>query len=445
MGIGEAFINVQLIYQRIFDMPWYYDTNKEKLIPNPNLRNRLKMPIWQFIKIGLLLGSIACVYRCARIFMKNQDTGAFEPEEVCLYFFALAMLTQAFVTIYTLEVDPKELCYTISQIFKLGRIKYQGWPSSTRLPNLMELVGYGMALGFCNFTIISAFYPVLRPYDPINMELDGILPEVPRRLLAAVLYGTLVFFAANICASFLLSILAVVHVFEEETEANHKLSLEESQQKAHHLVERVIQEILKVLFLLLEKVFRKNKRTVNPESLQPNPTYLHEIMVDKRTSEVDINVNKSSCQMSINERFRIRRKHHIRMRLLMETNNRCTETFVPTMTTVGMVICIVFNYILLTMYDKENAELFVALGVCILICINLLILFLCHHASLPLIHTSETIIFWKGRLTGQVERRQVRCMRPLGFILGKFFYAKRDTALKINDIISNSTITLLLS
>ncbi|CAL8112072.1 unnamed protein product [Orchesella dallaii] len=444
MGFGEAFINVQLIYQRIFDMPWYYDTNKEKLIPNPKVRNRWKMPIWQFMKIGLVLGSIACIYRCVRIFKKYQATGGFESEEVCLYFMALAMLTQAFVTIYTLEVDPKQLCYINSQIFKLGGIKYQGWPSSKRLPNLMELVGYGMALGFCNFTIVSAFYPVLRPYDPINMELDGILPEVPRRLLAAIFYGTLVFFAANTCASFLLMVLAIVHVFEEETEANHKLSMEESQQKTRHLVERVIQEILKVLFLLLEKVFRKNKVTVHPELLQPTPPYLQEIMVVKRTSEGDISVNILSSQTPINERFRIRRKRHIRMRLLMETSNKSCETFVPTMAIVGMVICVVFNYTLLTMYDKEDLQLFVALGVCILICINLLILFLCHHASLPLIHTTETIIFWKGRLTGQVEKRQVRCMRPLGFTLGKFFYAKRDTALEINDIISNATITLLL-
>ncbi|CAL8112126.1 unnamed protein product [Orchesella dallaii] len=443
MGFGEAFINVQLVYQSIFDMPWYYDIQKRKLIPNPKLKHRWKMPIWNLMKIGLLLGISSCIYRCTKIFSKYQELGKCDPEEVVLYFTAIAMVIQASITMYTMEVDPKEFCYIDSQIFKLGGIKYQGWPSSKRLPNLMELVGYGMALVFCNFTFAVIVYPLLRSYDPINAELNGILPELPRRLLASTVYGSLAFLSANTCAVFLLSVLAVVHVFEVETEANHKLSMGESIQATAHPLERVIHEILKVVFQLLEKICRKNK--INSVQFESPPLYIHEIMFVKREFEPQICVNEWKSRALINEKFRIRRKRHIHMRLLMETSNRTVETFVPTMATVGMIICIVFNYSILTMYDKEGFQVFIAFGACILICINLLILFLCHHASLPLIHTSETIIFWKGRLTGRIQRRQVMCMRPLGFTLGKFFYAKRDTALDINDVISNATITLLLS
>ncbi|CAL8112124.1 unnamed protein product [Orchesella dallaii] len=445
MGFGEAFINVQLVYQRIFDMPWYYDIQKERLIPNTKLKKRWKMPIWKSIKIGLVVTLIALCYHCTRIFLNYKYANAFNPEEICIYFTSIGMLIQAYVTMYTLEDDPQEFCHIESQIFNLGGIKYKGWPSSRRLPNLMELVGYGMALVFCNFTFVSAFYPLLRPYDPINMELNGILPEVPRRLLAAVLYGTLVFFAANTCASFLLAVLTVVHVFELETLANLKLSLGESHRETVHPLERIIHNILKVLFLQLEKVFQKRKIAVVPDSLERKQQNLQEIITINHGSDVNASVMESNSRISINEIFKIRRKRHIHLRLLMETSNRTVEIFVPTMAIVGMLFCVIFNYTLVKMYDREEFRLFIVLGVCLLICINMLTLFLCHHASSPLVYTNETIMFWKGRLTGRVERRQVMCMRPLGFTLGKFFYAKRDTALEINDIITNATISLLLS
>ncbi|CAL8112118.1 unnamed protein product [Orchesella dallaii] len=444
MGFGEAFINVQLLYQSIFDMPCYYDIQKEMLIPNPKLKKRWKMPIWQAIKIGAAIGMIFFCYRFTTIFLKYKNTNAINPEEVSIYFIGILMILQASVTMYTMDVDPEEVCRINSQIFKLGGIKYKGWPSSARIPTLMELVGYGMAIVFCNFTFISAFYPLLRSYDPINIELDGILPEVPRRLLAAVLYGTLVFFGANVCAVYLLMVLTFVHVFELATLANYKLSLGVSYQNTVHPLDRIIHDILKVLFLLLEKVLRRRKLAVVPDSLVPKPQILQEIIIVKHTSDVDTSEIVSNSRSSIIEMFKVRRKRHILLSLLIERSKRTVEIFVPTMAIVGMLFCIIFNYTLVKMYDREEFRLFIALGVGLLICINMLILFICDHASLPLIYSSETIMFWKGRLTGQVERRQVRCMRPLGFTLGRFFYAKRITGLEMNDIISNATITLLL-
>ncbi|CAL8112128.1 unnamed protein product [Orchesella dallaii] len=426
----------------VFDMPWHYDVSKQKVIPNPKLKTRSKMLIWHMMKFSLSTSFLLCVYCCVRVVRQFSETGSCIPEELCINFTALAMVTQACVTIYTLEKDPKEICYVNSEIFRRGGVKFKGWPSSKRLPNLQELVAYSMAVAFFFFPFGCAMYPLIRSYDPLNVELKDILPNVPRRVTVAFLYGILSFYGAITCCSFLLSVVTVVDAVQREAEANYKLSVGMSINETPRLLERIIQGILKRVFLLLERIFRKNTIAVQLDSVQPDSPYMSEISVIK--PKTDTQINRLALQLSLSERFKIRRKRHIKMRLLMETSNRTVDIFVPTMVIVGMLICVMFNYTIISMYDREDFRLFIAIGSCLLLCINTLIIFLCKHASLPLVLTSKTIMFWKGRLTGSVAKRQVRCMRPLGFTMGRFFYAKRDTALEINDVILNVTISLLL-
>jgi len=80
----------------------------------------------------------------------------------------------------------------------------------------------------------------------------------------------------------------------------------------------------------------------------------------------------------------------------------------------------------------------------ICICSNVMIIFFCKHASLPLIFTEEMLTFWKGKLVGGLEKRELRSLQKVGFKLGPLFYAKQDTALNINNIIVTNTISLLL-
>ncbi|CAL8112154.1 unnamed protein product [Orchesella dallaii] len=444
MGFGEAFINVQLIYQRIFDMPWFYDQRKETLCPNPKLKTPWKMAIWNLMKIGLALSIIVCTYRCHQIMHTYKQTRKLEPEEFCITIFSLAMVIQAAVTVFTMENGTQQRCYINSEIFNLGGIHYKGWPSSKRLPDLPELIGYGMAGTFFNFPIFCAIYPLLRSYDPLNMVLINSLSELPRRLLAAGVYAVLVFFAASTCAAFLLHVLAAVYVFEKKAEINYKLSVGESTCNTTSPLELAIQKMLKKVFLLLEKVIARKNSKIKPDSKEVIPSDIPEIKNSAVPSGLEASQKETNLQESLYHRFKIRRKRHIEIGLLMETTNKGVETFVPTTTAVGMTICVTLNYILLTMYDEEDFRLFVGPSISVLVSINALILFLCKHASLPLTYTSETILFWKGQLTGRLGRKQVYCMRPTGLKFGKYYFAKRDTALEINDAVVNATITLLL-
>jgi len=89
---------------------------------------------------------------------------------------------------------------------------------------LQEVVGYGLAIGFVNFTFSAIAYPLLRDYDPINLELKDVLPEIPRRLLAVTYYGLMAFYTTNYCAQFILLLLTCCEAFEKQTEWNLKMN-----------------------------------------------------------------------------------------------------------------------------------------------------------------------------------------------------------------------------
>ncbi|CAL8145640.1 unnamed protein product [Orchesella dallaii] len=437
MGFGEAYINVQLLLQKLFDMPIYYDTNQGRLIPNPKLKTRWKMFIWNMNELGVLAAFLYGFYRIRRIFHDYTETGLLNPEETVIYFFLIGMGFQALATFYTIERDPSGFSFVSSQIFNLGGESHRGWPTSRRLPDIPELIGYGMAIVFFNFPLAGIVYPLIKSLDPINTHFTGILPELPRRLLASFSYGFLLFFSANICASFLLLILTCCQVMEKQTERNHKLSVGESPIETSHWIEAHIQFVVKRILLGIEYLLTIAKwKTGSGCSVWC--AEIPEMVIIR-------NVAQSGRNSEHNQNFELRRRFHIQLRLLMEASNRNVHVFIPTMATVGMLLCVILNYGIIKLHDREEMRIFVFMAIFILVAINTLIFFLCHHASQPMIHTSEMILFWKGKLKGELEKRQVRCMRPIGFTLGAFFLAKRDTALEMNDIILNATINVLLS
>ncbi|CAL8112068.1 unnamed protein product [Orchesella dallaii] len=325
------------------------------------------------------------------------ETGTINPEEIVIGITAFAMSIQGCVTTYAMEKEPKGFVYSVTQTLKAGGVTHLGWPNSRRLPDFSELIGYGIAIILCNFPLIVTFYPLLRDQDPLNVELKDALSPIPRRILAVV------------------------------------------------LLESLVQDILKFVFTNLENMYQKTSK-IQPSIPEPLPLNLAENCKINFPVEPEVQQQQLyGSDMSLDERFQARRKRHITIHLMMDMSNNDVEAFVPTMAAVGMMLCIIFNYAVLTLHSNPEMQMFLLEGLLLFVAINFMILFLCHHASLPLINTTETSWFWKGRQTRKLERTQLRCMRPFGFKLGRFFYAKRDTALEINDIILNVTITLLLA
>ncbi|CAL8083992.1 unnamed protein product [Orchesella dallaii] len=430
MGFGEAFLNLQLVCQRIFETPFYYSREKNILVANANLRSRWKMLIWTLTKWGILTLVLHSVYRGGNLFLNSDKNAPLNPEQAFVHVTIFAAGLQTLASIYTMERHPSDFTYVASQLLKLGKMHWQGWPSSERLPDIQELVGYGLASSCMSTIGFVCLYPLLRSYDPINYELNEVIPEVPRRLFATCIYGFLTFHSAIICSLFIGVILAACHVFEKETEKNKYRSMGTQPENKDNQLECLVQEILFYVFLSLDRLLGRNKSstTVHP---------LEEV--------VAVNQCASLEEEPVNEQYKRSLRRHRELRLLMEASNKNVQVFIPTMATVGILLCTIFTYTLLTMYNKEEFRLLFPPIALFLVCVNILILFFCHHASLPLIYTEETIHFWKGVLIGKLEGRQVKSMQPFGFTLGAFFHAKRETALKMNDIILNNTITLLLS
>ncbi|CAL8098279.1 unnamed protein product [Orchesella dallaii] len=364
------------------------------------------------------------IYHLIQMMLANNSRKTVEPEEVVVTCCSIAMLTQTLITMYTMEHNPDEFGYTVTQIFGIGDVKYRGWPNSKRLPDLPEIFGYGMFVGFCNFTFACILYPLVRDYDPINMVLKDILPEIPRRILATVYYGPMCFFATNYCAQFMLMILTSCQMFEKQTEWNMKASKGIPIENEMNWLERLLQVEMKLVFKTLDKFSRGKKVNVEERNIENERPMVAEIAKGG---------------------FEGHRKLHNCIYIQLAQSNRGVHIFVPGMIGVGIAFCVACNYICLTMYDNEEFVLFVGCAFVVIICIYVLIIFFCAHASLPLVYTEDTILYWKGKVYKKLQRKQCKSMIPFGFMVGSFFMGKKTTALDIMDTICNYTIDLLLA
>ncbi|CAL8145652.1 unnamed protein product [Orchesella dallaii] len=294
MGFGEAYINLQLLYQNYFTSAVYYDEESAQIIANPKLKKRWKMFSWNLTEFRVLISVLYCIYRINRMIREYERSGTIDPEEIVIYFGASGAILQALATFYHIEQDPTEVIYIGSQILQLNGIKNRGWPTSTRLPDTQELIGYGLAIVFFNFPIIAFVIPWIMMVDLINTHLVDIIPDIPRKLMASFSYSILIFFGANICSTFLLLIASCCqdrHVKREQSKTS---------------------------------------------------TFEGEILMD-RHSAIDLNDN-----------FKRRRKLYLQLRLLMEQSNRLAVVFIPTMAGVGMLLCVILNYALITFSGKEG-------------------------------------------------------------------------------------------
>ncbi|CAL8127732.1 unnamed protein product [Orchesella dallaii] len=425
----SLFLDTWHVYQRLFDAPFKYDVETNSFIANPKLRHKCKVSIWRLRKLVAIVFLSYCFYRWYRIIFGNEHIN---PVEVGTYATATCMTIQALATMYTMERDPSGFVYASTALFKLGGVQHQGWPSSQRLPNLQEILGYGFAAVICLFPVMCCVYPLVLNEDPINTELEHIIPDLPRRLLASILYGIGTLIGAIICSSFLLLILTVCEVFERQTRIIYKQNMKKTFNKIPSRLENFIHMVLKPIFVWLEKA-RNRVESGKLQNFDGNNVVI-DISQENRNIAVESIVSYEGLRQKYNQ-----------LRLLMELSNKNVEIFIPAMTCVGMLLCIGMNYSIILLYDRGDLRGFICIEAFVDICINILILFFCHHAILPMNYTNDILLQWQKILTKKVDRKQIQNMRPFGFKLGPFSYVKRETALEINDIIINTTITLILT
>lgn len=312
----------------------------------------------------------------------------------------------------------------ISTIFVEGNVRRIGIPTTERLPDIPELIGYGITLTFQFLAMIAATWPLILNVDPINRDLEG---KIPRRLLASLVYGWVTYIAANVCGLYLILILAFCHIFEKRAEKNSQLSKGIVHVNNPNILENMAKVLSKHLLWIIEWIY-------------PKWTTFNRSIITRVNTRSDYRVLRNRLS-----NFAVKKHDHNTMLLLMDQSNRNMNVFIPTLTGVSIILCIVGNYGYISFYDREDLRIIWFAAICFALYIYFMIMFLCHHAAKPLIFTEETIRYWKRTLIEKLARRQVRAMMTYGFTMGPFFKVKSITAFDIMDNIINHTIKFLLA
>ncbi|CAL8097792.1 unnamed protein product [Orchesella dallaii] len=289
--------------------------------------------------------------------------------------------------------------------------------------------------GFSNFPFVATAYPLLRDYDPVNRVLDGILPEIPRRLFASTTLGLITFFTTNICVQYMLLIICMCQSFENRAKENRAKSTGMIEEKKVNKIEKLLLAEAKLFFIAIEKFCKTRLATESDNNCSEPITTVVTIVEPKSKISED----------GIDKGFNERRKLHNVLYILLTTSNKYIDVMIPTMTGVGMAICITCNYFCLTMHRDKNMLMFIPFAACILLSNTWLIMYFCHHATLPRTYAEETIVYWRRQLLSRLNRKQLRAMIAYRFTIGPFFIARKNTALDIMSTIVDYTITLLLA
>lgn len=442
MGFSDAFINVHLIYQYLFVQPFYYSTSTNKILVHPKrnlpLRKRLlKMPLWlasYLVAIAVLVYCVLSLNSLAGKFNKNQTSDHYL--QLIWYGCGAGISTQALITIYTIDQDPFYFMLVVRDIFNVGNVRCNKFPTTDRPPDFQEIMGYGIAIGLLNFPLATALMPFVFPVvDPIDRINPSYIPVLQRKVVCSLCYTFVCFYCASICASFLLLMLTCCHIFEKLTYRNFLYCQNAEPLAKPNLIERLSLQLvmkgLKVLEFLLPQWKAWNR---------PSDSYFQE----KVFNSLQSHPNGIKTGHSNSKTIQKCRLVHNMLYIIMTPCNYNVELFIPVMSGVGMALCVFLNFAISSLYSQTHLWILCLLALNINIAIHWLIEFLCLHASLPAIYTEKTIHYLRQNVSGSIAKRQVRAMRGFGFSMGAFFTAKRRTAIDMFQTIITYTASLLV-
>ncbi|CAL8104379.1 unnamed protein product [Orchesella dallaii] len=194
MGIGEAFINVQLVVQKFIHIPLLYDKKENRFLANPKMASLWPIKIWHIGNLFITMVQLFSIGHLVKLikldFDHNRSSEAYR-EEILIYVFTILITTQSNITWYTMEKDPKWFAHAVNEALRSCDIKYRGWPNKKRIPNSPEIICYILSLSFLFFPVAAVILPIIRKYDPINrmfMLLIPILSDTQRVVLVIIAY-----------------------------------------------------------------------------------------------------------------------------------------------------------------------------------------------------------------------------------------------------------------
>lgn len=384
MGFGQAYLNVQLHYQKLMDTPFYFDFKKRKLVANPKFSNkvsRLRIPYWHLTIIVLILSFLYCLYHCLNLY-HNYKVTRVSPrvDEVLIYCTVLTMDFCALATMHTYERNPIWFTQIGSEIlFALGRLKYLGWPTKNRLPDIEEIAGYIIAGCLLIAPLNAIAIPWILTFDPINLIFQNILADVERRILASFIYGFFTLTSILFLVPMMLFNLSACQIIEEVVQMNY-----------HNSIGPVLTK-------------------------------------------------------KLNDNFHASVHLHNMISLVINPGNKNISLFLPCVSGVAISIAIISNYACLTLYHRTDIRLIVCSGAVVSLSAYFIITFLSRHAAKPLKYSRQMIQRWKNILIAPDAKRQARAMQPVAIMMGPFFKIEDRTGIDLLNVVMEYTVTLLIS
>lgn len=220
MGFQEVWIKLQLLQQKVLNFPWVYDKEERTLKPNPALTLRQqwrRTPLWFLTKYTCL------IFLCFSIYHSLQQPASQKRSlqtkiEMIYHIIVITICTQFLVTVYTIEKNPEFLIWFMNSIFKLdSRSKRDKLNVSDKLETK---VAYGIASLFAAFPFLAFLAPIIAPYDPVNVILTGVLPDVYRHVIASCFFVVIVSVGAILCTSVFLISATFASIFGKCTFMN---------------------------------------------------------------------------------------------------------------------------------------------------------------------------------------------------------------------------------
>lgn len=127
----------------------------------------------------------------------------------------------------------------------------------------------------------------------------------------------------------------------------------------------------------------------------------------------------------------------------MRNESMCV--FDPSMTPVGVHLCLVTNVGLVKTHNLDGILFLRICAILSSICIHWLIVFFVNHTASLAVCNVKIQQFWKKILQAKVDRLKLRSLQVFGFTLGQFTKIAKTTGLDLLMIILNNTITVLIS
>ncbi|CAL8111101.1 unnamed protein product, partial [Orchesella dallaii] len=226
MSITIGCLNLQFAIQSLLRPPYQIDPNSLQMLRNPWYTTPYYIPklIWNVTKINLVITATTSLWTVLRSIPNWRQYQNLEA--LGFYSILTAIACIAWNSYRMLDVHLQDICYLITQRFKLLRVFPPGWPTKSREPQLQEMVMYCFGIGFGIFPLVVCFMPLIRDYDPyvrILFKLFSISENSSLyyryfvKVLVSVFYGGMALHAAGVTLSTVLLSVMVI-------EATQKLS-----------------------------------------------------------------------------------------------------------------------------------------------------------------------------------------------------------------------------